>query len=306
MNIFRATLVTVLLASQVVYTAGHATDRAGDLDGHGEDVDSIITNNKMRAESGSKSKYSVSIGAGYSGGSLQKPLDARRPNISQGTGNTDFASLGGGVSGKYNFSAKHSVFAGIGVRWLTPLQAGVPEGYDGQKVDVDNPSVTYQYLYRWYGIESAVQAQAVYYTNVNLVREGYVVTGAVSQNNVYLIPHTSLSVGLLTYVGSGYFNNNTLAAKADQSDYSFGLQPFLEYQLTEKLMIGSSSNLAVFQHIRSSRDANTYRRQDVTQSLGLGYAVTRDFFVSPSVDFLIGDIRADRAVASVNLTINLF
>ncbi len=261
----------------------------------------------MRAESGSKSKYSLSVGMGYSGGSLEKPLDEHRPNIAEGTGATDVATLGGSVSGKYAITSKNAILAGAGMRWITPLSGSdKPEGYNGDKVDADNPYAVYQYLYRWLGIQAVVQAQVTYFTATNLVRDGYVSTFGLSQNSAYLIPGTGLTVGLHAYTGLGYFDDNRTEVRSNQSDYSFGFSPFLEYQISDRVNVRTGSNLFIFQHLRSQPAFNTYDQQKVTQNIGLGIAVTRDFFLSPGVDFIIDDIRSDRSTVSLGANINLF
>ena len=47
----------------------------------GPDADEIITNKKMRAESGSKSKWSIGSALSYSGGTIETPLNEKRPEI---------------------------------------------------------------------------------------------------------------------------------------------------------------------------------------------------------------------------------
>ena len=44
-----------------------------------EDIDNEITNARMRAESGSKSKHSISASLGYNGGSLNDAFSKTRP-----------------------------------------------------------------------------------------------------------------------------------------------------------------------------------------------------------------------------------
>src|SRR4051812_43788080 len=61
----------------------------------GKDVDEILTNAKMRAESGSKSKYSLATAFSYSGGSIERPLSDHVPNLADATGSMPEAYLGG-------------------------------------------------------------------------------------------------------------------------------------------------------------------------------------------------------------------
>ena len=57
------------------------------------DVDEVITNKKMRAESGSKSKWSIGTSLNYSGSTVKAPLKPSRPNIAAGAGVPAFALL---------------------------------------------------------------------------------------------------------------------------------------------------------------------------------------------------------------------
>jgi hypothetical protein len=273
----------------------------------GDDIDQTITNNKMRAETGSKSKYSFASQMNYYGGSINAPLAGDRPNIAGATGTTDASLLGGQVSGKYNLSSSTSVLAGVGMRWISPLQGStVPQGYTGNKVDVDNPYIVYQYLYKWSGIQSALQLQPTFYTNSNLVNTyGYVGTFAISQNNIYEVGHSGVSLGLYLLAQTGYFDNNSETAKANQSDFSINVDPFIEYQLTPKANIRAVTNLWNYEHARSMR-WNTYIFDKVDQSIGLGYALTRDIYLYPNLQFLPDDIRADRTNLALNTYINLF
>jgi hypothetical protein len=273
----------------------------------GQDADELITNRKMRTESGSKSRYSISTGFSYNGGSLQKPLDDHRPNISQGTGNTNVATLGGSVSGKYGINSTNAILAGTGMRWITPLAGtGVPSDYHGKKVDVDNPYGIYQHLYNWMGLQAVVQANVTVFTASNLVRDGYVTTFGLSQNSAYQFPGTRFTLGALGYVGLGYFDNNSPEARANQSDYSVGFSPFAEYALTDRLNLRTGSNLAILYHSRNATDAYTFKRQKVTENIGVGYAVRRDVYLSAGIDFVVGDIRSDRTTLSAGAGINIF
>ena len=50
------------------------------------DTDEVITNRKLRAETGAKKKYSFSSAISYNGGTIDDPLADVRPNITAGAG----------------------------------------------------------------------------------------------------------------------------------------------------------------------------------------------------------------------------
>lgn len=271
----------------------------------GEDVDAIITNKKMRAESGSKSRYSIASQLYYYGGSIEKPLAEERPNIGAAYGTTDVAQLTGQISAKYNVDTTHSIMAGVGVRYITPLQGtSLPDKtiYDGDKIDADNPYLLGQYVYKAKGVQNVLTLMPRVYTNSNLVgTQHYLADVTMAQTSVYEIGTSGVSFGLYGLVQGISYSQNT----GDQNDFSFGLDPFVEYQLTDKVNLRTVFNLWNYDHIRAQNWA-TYSHENLLQSLGVGIAVTRDIFLYPNLQFVLDDIRADRTNVALNTAINLF
>lgn len=273
----------------------------------GDDVDEIITNIKMRAETGSKSRWSIATAMGYSAGSVQKPMDAWRPNLSGVTGSTDATNFSGTVSVKYALNTKSSLFSGIGMRWITPFEGSdVPRGYNGEKFDIENPYLTYQYLYRWLGVQSAFNINQRVYTNTNLKKDGYVTSTSFSQNNMYDIGTTGLSAGLSAYLDLNFFDNDSARARRNQSDHAFGLSPALEYRISDKMNVRTDLNLVAFRHDRSQPERWTYVQNKLVQGLSFGYAITRDIYISPGMQWNPENIRADRTTTWLAANINIF
>src|SRR2546421_684249 len=69
-----------------------------------EDVDDIITNHQLRAESGSKSRWSLASTLTYEGGSLETPLAEDRPNIGNSLATNPKSLLEGSLSVKMNLT----------------------------------------------------------------------------------------------------------------------------------------------------------------------------------------------------------
>jgi len=269
-----------------------------------DDVDAVITNIKMRAETGGKSKWSIATAMGYSAGPVNDLLSNNRPNLSGTTGSTDFTTLSGSVSVKYNLASQHAVFGGIGMRLLTPLLAGTPEKFNGEKFDIDNPYITYQYLYLWQGIQSAVQVNQQFFTNSNLLRDGYVTQTNLSQNNIYDLGSSRFSIGLNLFAGFGFFNDDSLAARRNQTDYSFGLTPALEYRINDWINARTELYLYNFQHRRTASTKDTFDRQRVVQGFTLGFAISRDVYVSPGMQWIPEEITPERTTTWLAANLN--
>lgn len=283
----------------------------------GGDVDELITNVKMRAETGSKSRWSLSSDWAYNGGSIEKPLAPERPNITGMSGSTDNASLNGAVATKYNINKQHSLALGVGLRWIAPLESQKPKDFNGERFDADNPYLNYQYIYKWAGIQSALAVRPLMYTNSNLTRLGYVAGLTIEQNNIYEVGNTGLSIGVYTALLGGAFNKTGALGtegedgyiadvRGEQSDYGFNIDPFIEYQLNDRITLRTVSNLWNYEHIRNEPRALTFYWPKVYQSVGVGVSVTRDIFIYPNVQFLPDDVRADRTNVAINSNINIF
>jgi len=270
------------------------------------DTDAIITNIKMRTESGSKSKYSLAFALGYDLGGLEKPFSEKRGNLSGSAGTTDYTKLSGNVSGKYTVDSQRSVFAGVGVRWITPTRAGNPPGYKGEKIDADNPYARFQYLYRWFGVQASLGFTQTVYTASDLLKKGYVTQSGISQYNAYDFGGSHFSVGFIPYLNIGFFDQDDAASKASQSDYSFGVTPFIEYRVNDWINLRTDSNPAAFEHMRSQSNFSTYNRQDVIQTFNVGFAVTRDIYISPGVLWVVKDPRSDRTTTWISANFNIF
>lgn len=278
----------------------------------GEDVDETITNNKMRAELGSKSKYSLATAFTYNGGSVDRPLAARRPNIQDVTGTMPVADLNGTINGKYSITQKDSILVGGGLRWVTPIQGSRPAGYSGQMFDVYDPSINYQHVYKAFGMQSYYQVGPTFYTRTNLVDEGYIANVAIYNVNSYDIGTTGLSVGLQSGATLGFYKPAFATEdmtedemKNDQSDYSFFLYPQMEYQITDKINLRTVSFLMSYEHTRLLA-ADTWRHSKVIQSFGVGFSVTRDVFLYPNIQFIPDDIRADATNVGLSANLNIF
>lgn len=278
-----------------------------------DDVDQIITNIKMRAETGSKAKWSIATSMGYSAGPVNDLLSDFRPNLNGGTGSTDFTTFSAAVAGKYAINTQHSIFAGSGGRIVTPLRGGTPHGnadpkqnFHGDKVDVDNPYVNYQYLYRWWGVQSALTVSNTFYTASNLKRDGYVTNTSVGQNNLWDLGQTGLTLGVTSILSAGYFDKHTEAVKSKQSDYRLELTPALEYRVND--WINARTDLYIFsvQHRRNKEDLFTVVRQKVVQGFTLGFAITRDIYISPGIQWNPSEMKPNRTTTWVSANINIF
>ena len=285
-----------------------------------EDPDQIITNKKLRADAGSKSKWSIKTAINYSGSTVEKPFDKSRPNITAGSQNTAFATLGGTVAVKRNLSARNSVSVGGGVRWLTPFEAKAPQSGNKQldKMDISDPSVTFQRLGKIGNIQSVTMIGPTWMTRSDKVAQGHQTSTDLQQILAYELGSSGVTLGGLVVLSgrtfdrdaSGIYNvdkkGNVTTFGQVQADYMAGLYPFLEYTINDRFNLRTISGVYVYEHSRAEPRALTLEKNVIYQSVGLGISITRDIFLYPNIQFIPEDIRSDRTNVALNTSINLF
>lgn len=285
-----------------------------------EDADQIITNKKLRADTGSKSKWSVKTAINYSGSTLEKPLAKERPNITLGTQNTNFATLGGTISVKRNLSARNSLQFGGGVRWLTPMESKAPVAGNKQldKMDIADPSVTFQRLGKIGAVQSVTIISPTWVTRSDKRAWGHQTSTDLQQIFAYELGKSGVTLGGLFVLSGRTFDkskdgvyglNNKgqqILFGANQADYGVGAYPFLEYQITDKIGLRTISGLYVYEHSVMEPRALTFAKNTIYQSVGVGISITRDIYLYPNIQFIPEDIRADRTNVALNTSINLF
>ncbi|MCB0365562.1 MAG: hypothetical protein H6624_04015 [Bdellovibrionaceae bacterium] len=272
------------------------------------DVDELITNRKLRAETGSKSKLSVSTSFNYSGATINKPGARIRPNIRGAANTVALASLSGSIAGKYRLGTKDSVSAGVGLRMLTPFHDSLNTSkINGvERADVYNPYVDLTHIDKIGGFQSVTSASVTGMTTDYSRQTGYVANISVSETLLKDIGTSGFSVGLYSGIDGSIFDKFDDAAKAGSADYSIGFYPFLEYVINDTLNFRTISGLWVYDHLRSERSTFTFEKNKIYQSVGLGISVSRDIYLYPNVQFLPENIRADLTNVALSANINVF
>ena len=262
----------------------------------------------MRAFSGSKSRWSIASQFYYMAGAVTNAFGGERPNITSGVAIPTAAMLEGQVSAKYNISAAHSIMVGTGLDWVTPFQGGAAPNDYNRKIDVNNPYLVYQYLYKWSGIQSALQFEPIYFTRTSSVNEGYFLDSELAQNSVYEIGHTGLSLALYTAVyDNPYFAKSGMQSiggppinlSTVQAEYGFYIDPFVDIKSIPSSIFALSLifGITIIREETQMRPRKSPLRargpKSPGRSFGVGIKVTRDIFLFPNIQFLPEQLRSD-------------
>jgi len=275
-----------------------------------DEADLLITNRRLRADSGSLSLWSVSTSFTYQGGSLSRPKDAQRPNIVKGADALTLQNLTGDVGVKYRLTKLFSLTMSTGVFMTTPfhstikttekkLQKNFDENH--QKMTVNDPLLKATYVNRFFNIQSVTNAKLTLVTNNQQKLDGYQWSYYLSENVMRQLAGTKFSYGANFAIQTYSFSrrNNTL------TDRVLGFYPAVEYEINEKLNFRTAFGTFVYQHL-SGDEANTYEKRKVYQSIGLGILLGRDVFLYPNIQYIPSDIRSDQTNIALSTNINFF
>lgn len=284
----KVSYLLILIASLLGFTAGAETapnketisiekTKPGKKFEKNEEIQDI----ELKAESGSRSRWSMKASLGYSGASLAEPFSDKRRNP-DGRFTDTRTSLGGNVGLRYRLSKKSTVNFGTGVSAVKPFH-GV------EQVDAQDPRVSVDRSYKWGGIQWYSSASQ-FFTTTEFFRDiGQWAGTTLSQSGRYFVPNTKLTVGANTSLS--FFHYERPYSKTSPhggSNYFLGLYPNAAYRVNDKWMLNTSVALSAANR-RYFKDWGKWELQNVTQRVGFGWAVTREIYFSPYVNFFWKD-----------------
>jgi hypothetical protein len=305
-------VVTLLLAqlsfaqTKVEATATQTTDTTKKED----EADQLITNRRLRADSGSLSKWSVSTFFNYQGASLEKPTGAERPNIVNGADALTLTNLSGSVGVKYRLTKLDSLTFSTGFNITTPFHdsftapnSRLQEAFNKnkQKLTVNDPALKYTHLNKIWGVQSVTNLTMTVITNAQLSDLGYRNSYLISQTFMKDVANTGFSYGAGLQVLMYDFDkeNRTLTQAVP------GIYPAAEYVINDTYNIRTVFGWQVYENLRN-QDTWTFSKRKVYQSVGLGISLSRDVFLYPNIQFIPSDLRNDKTNIAISANINVF
>lgn len=265
-------------------------------------LDAEIDDAKLRAESGAKSKYSTSLNMIYSGASLNDPFGETRPNV-EGSAHPPNVKISGMVGLRYRFDKNTSFFGATGISRSRPFQ-----NKEGDEWEADNIMMHLNSTFRMDEMQISSTWLAYVWTTDYLKSINNLGMLGYSVSALSPIGGTRFRGGITGSISASFFDGNTNAkgrdVKAEQADLSLAISPSLKYQFSDRFNGFTSLQLVNLVHTRD-RESFSMGHSPVSQNLGFGYAITRDFFVSPNIDFRPSDMAAKRTTANLSAVINL-
>lgn len=275
-----------------------------------DEADQVITNRRLRAASGSLSKWSGNFSLNYQGGSVEKPFAAQRPNITAGADALTLQYFSANAGLRYRFSSLNSLTVATGVFISTPFHSSIKTNDPDLKSEFDktkqvvtasDPNIIYTNLAKFYGIQAVTTVTPTLITNSQQRHQGYRASYDLTTTLMKDVGDSGVSLGSAFEYTRYTFDkkNPNLATNV------FAIYPIGEYVINDMLNIRTVFGWQVYQQTRGQKYTN-YTKRKVYQSLGLGISLTRDIFLYPNIQFIPSDMRVDRTNIGLSAYINVF
>jgi hypothetical protein len=256
-----------------------------------EDIDQEITNARLRASTGAKSLFSVQSALTYNGSSIDEPLAQSRPQLSPGTIENDPAKLTGSVSVKYRVTDHDNINLGVGVGWITPT-------YLGQRGQVEDPYLAYGRLFRVGDVQNVLNVSLQRYTAQSSVNSGHTYESDIDHTFLISVGKTKLQLGIDVGWTRDFYDGDVGGVQDELFAYPFG-----EYSLTDKVSLRTVYRGLTYYNTQDTQ--STFVHDASTQSLGIGFSVTRDVYLYPNVQWVWDDVRSDKTNVALSANINM-
>jgi hypothetical protein len=238
--------------------------------------DKAITDAKLKADAGSLSLYSLKFSLGYSGPTVDDLSKKSQPNPDGGVGVYETA-LRGSISFRYRFNSNEALSMGTGINALTPFH-GV------QRVDTNDPYISYDRTSKAGSVQMRNSFSASYVTVPNYREVGEYAGLGYDTSMIYKFGESRFSAGADASL-SYYLYERAYEPKDRRAvQYTASIYPQLKYTLNDKLSFNTSVALSWW-NLRQHENRNVLWNRTLSQRLGAGWAISRDIYFSPYLNF---------------------
>lgn len=287
-----------------------------------KDIDEEITNARMRATLGAKSKFSFKSSLGYTGGSLEKPFDQIRPNYRVSQDAQALTGISGGIGMNIRATDRDNISISAGLTINNPLNGDLTRdkfddprrGRSGEtknRVDVSNPSIGWSRGYKALGMQMISSAGYTHFTTEDTTVL-YQATGGYSLSQTVLadMGKSAWQGGVSFVLGETLYKGQMAEALqkvgVQQGTYSLGLYPFAEYQFNDKYSFRTVFGYFDYTNYKADKfNEEVLLRNTPYQSVGIGISITRDIYLYPNVQFIPEDMKPERTNVALSTNINL-
>lgn len=305
-------LISALAMSQTVVAAGNSTSSlpTGSTDSAVEsrttlgdslknkkfDDNQDITDAKLKADSGSLSRYSLKFNLSYAGapiGDLNNPMQPN-PDGSAGVYETN---ISGSIGARYRIDKQSTLGMGTGINALTPFQ-GV------KRYDMKNPFVSYDISSKLGSVQvrNSVTLSAV----TNPIYRGWGEYGGIGYDNslVYNLGTSAFATVLDTSISYYLFERGYDKKDKNAERYKLSFYPAVKYNFNDQINFNSSLAIS-YGNPRSTNDHTVLTNKILSQRLALGYGYSHDIYISPYLNFYPGQMTLDSTTINFSTTFSV-
>lgn len=289
-----------------------------------KDIDEEITNPRLRASLGAKSKFSFKSSLGYNGGSVEKPFDQIRPAYRVSQDEQALTSISGGIGMNYRATMRDNISLSAGLtlsnpfhgdmtrdKFLDPRPNQRARGLTKNRIDIANPSIGWSRGYKAFGMQMITSAGYTYFTTEDAT-ELYQATGGYSLGHTILadMGQSKWQAGFSLSLGETLYKGQMAEALQQrgiqQGTFSFGLYPFAEYQFSDRYAFRTVFGYFDYTNYKADKfNDEVLIRNTPYQSMGIAISVTRDIYLYPNVQFIPEDLKPGRTNVALSTNINL-
>ena len=287
--------------------------------------DNKVTDIRLRAAAGSLSRYSINSNFAITGprvGNLQDPTVPNPDGRVQHSAQT----LRGTVSGRYRLDSDHSLGFGAGIQFDHPIQgidktnASTPFfAYNianriGATQIISSPGVSYTTLpeYTAVGQFAAANVMNSFVRNLGSSRFALSldVNGSYYMYNRGYVQGAALSAAQSRArhqkdaSGSAAANTMYGGDNAKATQFSISAGPGLKYNFSDHMNVYTSIEVNYY-NPRSQPDPSVIWNSTPSTRLGLGYAYSRDIYITPYIQTYPSIMTADMTTINVSTIFSL-
>jgi hypothetical protein len=292
-----ASVSTVGAAPTVSTSAGENTGSAREILRNRKFAeDEEITDAKLKADTGSLSKYSLKFNLSYYG-PMVGDLSAKDQPNPDGSISPHATAISGSFGGRYRLSSSSSVSMGTGMKANHPFH-----GMD--RFDVNDPFLGYDKLYRIGDVQMRLSPSVSYITTPEYKKAGEFAGVSYDTSLIYNLGTSHVALGVDASVGYYLYGRGYRSSDRSANQYTLSTFPTLKYNISDRLNINTSIKMA-WANFRRSKDKYQMIPQTTTQRLGVGYALTRDIYLFPYLNFYPNSFTQDSTTLNLSTSFSI-
>ena len=270
-----------------------------------------ITDAELKSREGSLSVFSLKANFSYYGPTLDDMSVVNQPNLDGAVTGTAVGPSGS-VGGRFRFNPTTSV----------TLNAGLTDQYlftsRPAHIDVNNPNVTFDKSFK-VGKVQMVASPGITWVTSNVFRPAGEFAGLDARlYSSYNIGNSPISVGASTSASYYFFDHAyvpdhvtgynkgkaVIAGDGKIRRVSVTVAPVIKYNVTGKFNVNTSWGFNFF-NPRYYDSTAKFNSRVVNEWIGIGYAVTRDIYINPYIQFYPTQFSWKTATMNVSTVISL-